>query len=199
MPKEELRHRALQLRALSQGITRDMQQSSQAGLALRRWEIVLEDLRDIGELVGISPGPTIDPGQPVLINLPTYHHLPYQVQRPTPDQLSKQAIPLADQAIAHVEAFVTGFNRFLHLSPRVPALQSQARRLRVLLAEFRQQLADQTAMPQVRSRLRQIDESLHGVKSLWTRTVEQRGLENSPDLSGVSGAIEELKQMLRAD
>lgn len=166
---------------------------------MRRWEIVLEDLREIAEQAGISPGSVIDPGQPVLINLPTYHHLPYRVHRPTAAQLTSQAIPLTDQAIAHIDAFVTGFNRFLHLSPRVPSLQSRARRLRVLLAEFRQELANETAMPQLRALLRQIDESLQGAKTPWTRTVEERRLANAPDLAGVSGVIAELKHVLQVD
>ena len=160
MSKQDLRHEILRLHRLSQGITRLIQQAGKVGRVAQRWEIVLADMQQIGQLMGIAAGPTIDPGQPVLINLPTYHQLPYQVQRPTAAQLSSRAIPLTDQAIAHVDAFVAGFNRFLHLSPRVPALQSQARRLRVLLIQFRQDLASGMATPQLLGRLNQINESL---------------------------------------
>ena len=158
--KQQLRHELLRLRALSQGITQMMQQAGRVGRVAQRWQLIVEELAELGELVGISAGPTIDPGQPIMLNLPTYHHMPYQVQRPTPAQLSNEAIPIADQAIAHVDAFVTGFNRFLHLSPRVPALQAQARQLRVMLGQVRQEIANGATPQQITSRLDQIDQTL---------------------------------------
>ncbi|MFO7905104.1 MAG: DUF4214 domain-containing protein [Pirellulaceae bacterium] len=199
MTEEDLRHEVRRLRAASRGITRLLQRTGQVGLIARRWEIVLDDLKEMGELVGISSGSAIDPGQPVLINLPTYHHMPYQVQRPSLEELSDEARPRIDQAIARIDAFVTGFNRFLHLSPRVPALQSQARRLRMLLAQFREKLAKETATSELKSHVKQIDESLQSVSSLFARTVRERRLTNTPDLTGISQAIERLKEIFDQD
>ncbi len=147
LSRSELRHTILRLRALSQGVSRSMQETGQMGWVFQRWQIVAQDMQQLGELVGVSSGPTIDPGQPVLLNSPTYYQLPYQVQRPTAVQVSSQATALTDQAIAHVDAFVAGFNQFLHLSPRVPALQAQARAMRMSLAQLRQELANGSALP----------------------------------------------------
>ncbi|MFW6114428.1 MAG: DUF4214 domain-containing protein [bacterium] len=195
MTEEDLRHEVLRLQAISRGITRLLRQMGQVGLVAHRWEIVMDDLRQMGELVGISSGSSIDPGQPVLINLPTYHHMPYQVQRPSFEELSNQARPRVDQAISRIDAFVTGFNRFLHLSPRVPALQSRARGLRMLLARFRETLAEEPTTSELKSQVKQIDESLQTINSLFARTVRERGLTNTPELTGISKAIERLKEI----
>lgn len=199
MTEEDLRHEVQRLQATSRGIVGLLQRTGQVGLIAHRWEIVLDDLERMGELVGISPGSVIDPGQPVLINLPTYHHMPYQVQRPSLEELSKEAKPRIDQAIARIDAFVIGFNRFLHLSPRVPALQSQARRLRMLLAQFREKLAQETATSELKSDIKQIDESLQTVRSLFARVVRERRLSNTPDLTGISQAIERVKEIFDQD
>lgn len=195
MAKQELRHEVLRLRALSQGVTRAMQQSGRVGRVALRWEIVVGDLQDIGDLVGVTAGPVIDPGQPVLLNLPTYHQLPYRVQRPTAAQVSSQAIPITDQSIAYIDGFVTGFNRFLPLSPRVPALQAQARRLRVQLVQFRQELAGGATTLQLKAQLQQINQSLLAVNTLWVRTVQERQLTNTPTLTGITQSIQSLNQI----
>ncbi len=197
MPKHEVRHGVLRLRALSQGVSRTMQTTSQIGWVAQRWDIVSRDLQQLGELVGVSLGPTIDPGQPVLLNAPTYYQLPYQVQRPTTAQLSSQAIPLTDQAMAHVDALVVGFNRFLPLSPRVPALQAQARTLRMSLGQFRQELAGGSSAEQLKLQLSQINQSLQALNATWTRTVQERQLTNAPDLSDIAGSIQSLSQIFQ--
>jgi hypothetical protein len=196
--REELRQDFLRLRALSEGVTRSLQRSEQVGRVAQRWEIVLLDLQQIGELLGVASGAAIDPGQPVLINLPTYHQLPYQVQRPTMAELSQQAIPLTDQALAYTDAFIAGFNRFLHLSPRVPALQAQARNLRVQLGEFRTELTGAAVESRLQARLVQINQALRSVESLWTRTIQERQLTNTPDPAGMSGAIRSLNELFPA-
>ena len=99
---------------------------------MQRWDVVNWDLQQVGELVGVSMGPMIDPGQPVLYNAPTYNQLPYQVQRPMPTRTPRNMVPAIDQAVAHVNAFVVGLNRFLPYYPQVPALQTQARSLRLV-------------------------------------------------------------------
>jgi hypothetical protein len=195
MLKQDLRQEILRLRALSEGITRTIQRSGQVGRVAQRWALVLEDMRELGELVGVSTGATIDPGQPVMLNLPTYHRLPYQVRRPTAAELSSKAIPVTDQAIAHVDAFVTGFNRFLHLSPRVPALQAQARQLRVRLGQFRQELAGGVSLQQLQTSLAQINDSLQSISVLWMRTVQERQLTNTPNLNGLSESVQNLNQI----
>ncbi len=193
--KQDLRHEVLELRALAEGITQRMRQSGRVGRVAQRWQLVQEDVAEIGKLVGVSVGPTIDPGQPVLLNLPTYHQLPYQVQRPTPAQMSSEAIPITDQAIAHLDAFVAGFNRFLHLSPRVPALQAQARQLRVMFGQLRQELANGSPPELITAQLNQIDQALRAVSNLWVRTVQERQLTNTPDLNGITGALQNLKRV----
>lgn len=199
MLEDDLRHEILRLRALSLGITQLMQESGQVGLVVQRWEIVLDDLKQMGELVGVSSGSAIDPGQPLLINSPTYHHMPYQVQRPTREELSNRALPKVDQAIAHIDAFVAGFNRFLHLSPRVPALQSRARRLRVQLAQFRENLAGEADPSKLKARVKEMEQSLETLKSLFQRTVQERWLANTPDLEGISAAITRLTNIFDVD
>ncbi len=197
MPKKEVRHGILRLRALSQGVSRSMQQTSQIGWIAQRWDIVSRDLQQLGEVVGVGLGPTIDPGQPVLLNAPTYFQLPYQVQRPTTAQLSSQAIPITDQAMAHVDAFVVGFNRFLPYSPRVPALQAQARGLRMALVQLRQQLAGGTAAALLKLQLNQINQTLQALNATWTLTVQERQLTNAPDLSDIAGSIQSLNQIFQ--
>ncbi len=193
----ELRSEVLRLRALAQGITRSMQTTGQMGWVTERWGIVSDDLQELGERVGVSAGPTINPGQPVLIRPPTYFQLPYQVQRSTADQLSSQAIPITERAMAHVDALIVGFNRFLPLSPRVPGLQAQARGLRMTLAQFRDELTKSESTALLKLQLNQINQTLQALNATWTQTVQERRLTGAPDLSDVASSIQSLNQLFQ--
>ncbi len=198
MLMRDLRQEFLRLRALAQGITNGMQRTGQVGLVAQQWQSVIQDMMRIGQLVGITCDTPINPGLPVSINRPTYCQLPYPVQPPTTAQLAGQAIPHTDRAIANIDAFVMGFNRFLALSPLVPSLQAQARSLRVLLVQFRVELGTVgMTTPQLNARLMQINISLQTLSTMWTQTVQQRQLVNAPDLSGISTAIANINQIFR--
>ena len=125
MPVMEVRSGILRLRALAGGVSQNLRQGNPAGVISQRWNNVMQDLRQMGDQVGVSAGPVIDPGQPVLYNAPTYNQLPYQILRPTPMATPIDLAPNIDEAVAHLNAFIVGFNRFLPYSARVPILQAQ--------------------------------------------------------------------------
>ena len=135
---------------------------------MQRWDVVNWDLQQVGELVGVSAGPTIDPGQPVLFNAPTYSQLPYQVQRPMPTRTPRSMVPAIDQAVAQVNAFVVGFNPFLPYYPQVPALQTQARSLRLSLIQLRQEVTGTASPRQQQARLNEINQLLEALNASWT-------------------------------
>lgn len=195
MPQSEVRHEILRLRALSEGISQRMRVNALSVPVVERWNVVSLDMKELGQLIGISAGPTIDPGQPVLIYAPTYTQLPYQVQRPTAAQLTAQAISETDKAVAHVNALIIGFNQFLYLSPRVPGLQAQARSLQLSLTYLRQELTNNSTELQISSRLGEINNSFQELTRRWGLTVTQPPLANAPDLSAISASVRELNRI----
>ncbi len=198
MLTSDLRQTVQRLRALAQGITAGMQRTGQVGLVAQQWQNAVQNMMRMGQLVGMTCSTPINPGCAVAINRPTYCQLPYPVQAPTTVQLAAQAIPHTDRAIANVDAFVMGFNRFLSLSPLVPSLQAQARSLRVLLVQFRMELGNVTiTTTQLNGRLLQINQSLQTLSTMWTQTVQQRQLVNAPDMSGISTAIANINQVFQ--
>ena len=131
MPCHDGRAYVIRLRASAEGVSQGMRSNVPAGGVVQRWVVVNQDLQQLAGMVGVSMGSVVDLGQPVLFNSPTYSQLPYQVQRPMPPRTPRAMITAIDQAVAQVNAFTVGFNPFLPFYPQVPALQTQARSLRL--------------------------------------------------------------------
>ncbi len=191
----DVRAYVTRLKAAAVGISQTMRAAVPAGGVVQRWDVVNWDLQQIGELVGMSAGSVIDPGLPVLFNSPTYSQLPYQVHRPMPTRIPQRMVQAIDQAVAHVNAFVVGFNRFLPYYPQVPALQTQARTLRLALIQLRQEAAGEAGARQQQTRLNEVNQLLESLNRNWTQIINASRLGNAPDLSEVNLAVQRLNQV----
>ena len=166
--------------------------------ALHQFSRGVHVLQQLGELVGVSTGLAIDPYQPVLYNAPTYNQFPYAVQRPQPPQTPRDMVPIIDQAVAHVNAFVVGFNRFLPYAPQVAGLQTRARSLRLSLMQLRQEVTTGGNSQMLQSRLGEVNQLLQTLTANWQQTVNAARLTNVPDLSEVTLAVQRVNQLYRS-
>jgi capsule polysaccharide export protein KpsE/RkpR len=140
-------------------------------------------------------GLVIDPGQPVLYNAPTYNQLPYAVQRPQPPQAPREMVPLLDQAVAQVNAFVVGFNPVLPYVPQVAGLQTRARSLRLSLLQLRQEATTDANPRMLQTRLGEVNQLLRTLTTTWQQTVDASRLTSVPNLSEITLAVERLNQL----
>jgi len=193
-PMAEVRTYVLRLRALASGISQATRLNIPAGGVVQRWDVVNWDLQQVGELVGVSTGPAIDPGQPVLFNAPTYSQLPYQVHRPMATRTPRNMVPAIDQAVAQLNAFVVGFNPFIPYYPQVSTLQKQARSLRLSLIQLRQEATGSASPRQQQMRLSEVNQLLNALNTNWQRIVGASQLANAPDLSDVSLCVQRVNQ-----
>ena len=104
-------------------------------------------------------------------------------------------VPAIDQAVAHVNAFVVGFNRFLPYYPQVPALQTQARSLRLSLIQLRQEVTGVSGPRQQQTHLNEISQLLQALNVSWKRILEASQLTNAPDLSEVNLSVQRVNQI----
>ncbi len=195
LPPSEVRSRVLRLRVLGAGVSELMRREAPAGQVLQRWNIVTQDLQQLSDAAGLGVSLAIDPGAPVLYNAPTYYQLPYQVQRPAPVRVPTDAVPMIDQAVAQLNAFVVGFNQFLPYYPQVPGLQGQARRLRLLLLQFRQELTAGGLPQGLKPRLTEINQALEGLVASWKQTIQTTGLKNAPEVSDILVSLQKANQV----
>jgi len=197
-PITAARSYVIRLRGLATGISQSMRLHVPAGGIVQRWDVVNWDLQQLGELVGVSTGSTIDPGLPVLFNAPTYSQLPYQVHRPLPTRPSPDMVPAINRAVAHLNAFVVGFNRFLPYDPQVPALQTQARTLRLSLLQLRQDVTGGGNRRRQRARLTEINQLLEALQSTRTRMGLRSHIANAPELTDVNASVQRVNQAFLA-
>jgi hypothetical protein len=191
----DVRNYVSRLRAIATGISQNMRMSVPAGGIVQRWNVVNFDVQQVGELVGVSTGSMIDPGQPVLYNAPTYSQLPYQVHRPMPTQTPRRMVPAIDEAVAHVNAFVVGFNRFVPYYAQVPALQTQARSLRLALIQLRQEATGAGSPQKQRARLSEANQLLDVLNESRKQLTATTQLANAPDLSEVNLAVQRINEV----
>ncbi len=195
MPPSEVRSRVLRLRVLGAGISELIRREAPAGQVLQRWNLVTQSLQQLSDAAGLGGDLAIDPGAPVLYNAPTYYQLPYQVQRPAPARVPADALPMLDRAVAQLNAFVVGFNQFLPYYSQVPGLQGQARRVRLLLLQFRQELAAGGLPQGLKPRLTEINQSLEALHENWKQTIQLTGLKNAPDVSDILVSMQKANQV----
>lgn len=195
VPSAEVRSHVLRLRVLGAGVSEQMRREAPASQVLQRWNIVTQDLQQLSRAVGLGTGMAIDPGAPVLFNAPTYYQLPYQVQRPAPVHVPADALPLIDQTVAQLNAFVVGFNQFLPYYPQVPGLQAHARRLRLSLLQFRQELAGSGTPQGLKTRLAEINQALDALVASWKQTIQATGLKNAPEISDILVSLQKANQV----
>lgn len=194
-PAAEVRARVLRLRVLGAGVSELMRQGAPAGQVLQRWNIVTQDLQQLSDVAGLGLGAAIDPGAPVLFNAPTYYQLPYQVQRPAPPRVPADALPMIDQTVAQLNAFIVGFNQFLPYYAEVPGLQGHARRLRLLLLQFRQELAAGGVAQGLKTRLTEINQALDTLVASWKQAIQATGLKNAPEISDILISLQKANQV----
>ena len=89
--------------------------------------------------------------------MPRPTRMPYQVRRPVPARNLDQVTPTIDQAVGHLNAFVVSLGRFVSQSPRVPALQAEARGLRLTLIQLREGVMEGMPARQIDTSLAEID------------------------------------------
>ncbi len=102
---------------------------------------------------------------------------------------------MIDQAVAQLNAFVVGFNQFLPYYPQVPGLQGQARRLRLLLLQFRQELTAGGLPQGLKPRLTEINQALEGLVASWKQTIQTTGLKNAPEVSDILVSLQKANQV----
>ena len=195
MPVADVRSDVLRLRALAGGITQTARQNAPLGQVVQRWNVVTQDLQQLGDLVGVSMGLAIDPSQPVLYNSPTYNQFPYAVQRPQPSQAPRNAVATIDQAVARLNAFVVGLSRYLPYAPQVAGVQKQARTLRLSLMQLRQEVSTGANPLTVQTQLGQVNQLLQVLTASWQQTVDATRLAAAPDLKEITLAVQQLNQM----
>jgi hypothetical protein len=195
---DELRRRFYQLRELANGISYAVRGRPLNGRIQSAWHEITEGLARAGDALSVAAGPGIDPGQPVLVNPPTFVQAPYQPIPPAAYAVPREAIAAADQALAQADAFDAGLGRFLLSDPAVPQVQAQVRALRNALAQFRQDAAGGAAGRQLQARLDTINGLLQQASQAWGPTVRSGRIPGAPDLGGEAGAVERLNQAARS-
>jgi len=125
-------------------------QARQAGVVLesarppapiaRLWAEVWQNLDTITDLLGLSGDFVIAPDQPVLIDPPGFEHFPWPIRPPGPVG-PPPALPLVDQAIGELEAYLVAIQPNLASIPEGPRFHRDARDLRDALLALRQPLA----------------------------------------------------------
>ena len=192
----DVRSRVLRLRAFAGGITQTIRQIRPNTQIVGRWNVITQELQQLGVLVGVSIDMAVDPYQPVPLDMPTYSQFPYSVQRPRPPQAPVSMIPTIDRAVGEMNAFIVGYNQYLPYEPQVASLQSQARTLRMSLLQLRQDLSSNADGRTIQKRLTQINEHLQALTINWQRVLTATRLSGTPDLLQVTLAVQQLNENL---
>jgi hypothetical protein len=189
---DDLRRRFYRLRELANGISYQVRGGRPAGQIQQTWHEVTDELLRTGEALGVASGIGADPDRPVLVNPPTFAQAPYLPVPPAGHAVPAEAVEAADQAIAQVDAFAAGLNRYLLSDPAVPQVQAQVRALRNSLALLRQEATGGSTGRQLRARLDEVNGLLQQTSQTWGQTVRSGRVPGAPDLGGVAGAIDRL-------
>ena len=194
----DVRSRVMRMRSFAGGITQTIRQVRPTTQIVGRWNMVTQELQQLGSIVGVSMDTAIDPYQPVLLDMPTYSQFPYSVQRPRPPQVPYSMVPTVDRAVGEMNAFIVGYNQYLPYEPQVASLQAQARALRMTLLQLRQDLSSNADSRTTQKRMAQVNQQLQTLTTNWQRILAATQLTGTPDLLQVTLAIQQLNENLPA-
>ncbi len=187
-----------QLRTRADGVSRSLRFGTPSGYIVQDWRQVAQDLEQIGRLLGVSQGASIDPSSAVVFNWPTFHHLPYQLQYATSSLAGAQSTALIDRAVAEVDAFTTGLTPLLPYLTRAPELQATARNLRNALSDLRQDISWDTPPDRLRTHLNRINAIARSLTTGWQQLAGNSQIKNIPTVAQISKSIEQLNQLYQA-
>lgn len=192
----DVRSRVLRMRAFAGGITQTIRQVRPTTQIVGRWNLITQELQQLGSLVGVSMDTAVDPYQSVLLDMPTYSQFPYSVQRPRPPQMPYNMVSTVDRAVGEMNAFIVGYNQYLPYEPQVASLQAQARTLRMTLLQLRQDLSSNTDTRTTQKRMAQVNQQLQALTTSWQRVLAATQLNGTPDLLQVTLAVQQLNENL---
>jgi hypothetical protein len=191
-----LRSRFAGLRDAANGISSRIRQANPRVQVLNAWQDVVEDLRRLGEALGVSGGLWFDPDRPVLVNPPTFGQVPWQPLPGTSFPLPPEAAQVADTAVAQLDAFLAGVSRFALYAPGVWQVQTQAQSLRGSLAQMRQEIASGASRDQLRSRQEEINVLFQQMGQTLAVAAQGAQLQNVPDLAPLTATVQQLNQLV---
>jgi hypothetical protein len=105
-------------------------------------------------------------------------------------------ISLADQAIAQVDAFLTGISPLVYGVPDIPRVQRDVRTLRNRLLEFRQKAVEGDATSDLISTIRLAAGDYQTAGTGWDQVVNSYRLINPAQLAPVGASIDRIYQSL---
>jgi hypothetical protein len=180
-----------------------MQRARPSSGIVRSWDGIGRGLQEIAGQIGLGGGTIIDPNRPVIIDPPGYGQFPWPIPPGgggggLPPPPSASAVPLIDQAIAELDAYLVAIQPHLSVIPEGPQFHRDARELRNALVGLRQAIASSGWNPSVGGLYDQADVILRRLVDRTARVSRGQIGTNNARILRVRDLMAQARSLLRS-